>query len=68
MCRRHTAFPSFLGLLTAPAGYRPSIRLDPTGRDGTVLARAYDKAQATWGGARRAFVTGELPRPAVRGS
>ncbi len=58
ICRAHTAFASFLDLLTAPAGYRPSIRLDLTGRDGERLARAYDAAQAAWGDPRRAFVTG----------
>jgi len=62
LCRAHTAFPSFLALLTAPAAYRPSIRLDLTGRDGLQLARAYDRAQARWGDERRAFVTGDLPR------
>ena len=62
ICRKHTAFPSFLDLLTATAGYRPSIRLDLMGRDGVVLARAYDRMQARWGDPRRAFVSGELPR------
>jgi hypothetical protein len=62
LCRAHTAFPSFLALLTAPAGYRPSIRLDLTGRDGLQLARAYDRAQARWGDERRVSVTGDLPR------
>ena len=67
LCHRHTAFPSFLALLTAAAGYRPSIRLDLLGRDGAVLARAYDRQQAAWGDPRRAFVTGDAPatgRPA----
>lgn len=58
---RHTAFPGFLALLTAAGGYRPSLRLDLTGRDGLALARAYDRQQAAWGDPRRAFVTGELP-------
>ncbi len=61
LCRQHTAFPTFLALLTAAAGYRPSIRLDLLGRDGAVLARAYDRQQAAWGDPRRAFVTGEVP-------
>ena len=63
---RHTAFPSFLALLTAAAGYRPSIRLDLLGRDGLVLARAYDRQQTRWGDKRRAFVTGEVPPRRVR--
>lgn len=63
---RHTAFPSFLALLTAAAGYYPSIRLDLLGRDGVVLARAYDQQQAHWGDKRQAFVTGEVPRRKVR--
>ena len=62
ICRRHTASPSFVALLTATAGYRPTIRLDLLGRDGLLLARAYDRWQARWGDPRRAFVTGELPR------
>jgi len=61
LCRAHTAFDTFLDLLTAPAGYRPSLRLDLMGRDGLRLARAYDAAQAAWGDPRRAFVTGALP-------
>ena len=61
LCRRHTAFPSFLALLTAAAGYRPSIRLELRGRDGVVLARAYDRQQAAWGDPRRASVTGDVP-------
>jgi len=67
LCRQHTAFPTFLALLTAAAAYRPSIRLDLLGRDGAVLARAYDRQQAAWGDPRRAFVTGDVPaagRPA----
>ncbi len=67
LCRRHTAFPSFLALLTAAGGYWPSIRLDLLGRDGAVLARAYDWQQVAWGDPRRAFVTGDVPaagRPA----
>ena len=62
ICSRHTAFPTFLTLLTQPAGYRPSIRLDLMGRDGVVLARAYDRVQAKWGDPRRAFVSGTVPR------
>ena len=62
LAQRHTAFPSFLALLTATAGYRPTIRLDLMGRDGLVLARAYDRWQVRWGDPRRAFVTGDLPR------
>ena len=62
ICRRHTAFGTFLSLLTQPAGYRPSIRLDLMGRDGVVLAREYDRVQARWGDPRRAFVSGDLPR------
>ena len=68
LCRRHTSFRSFLELLTAPAGYRPSIRLDLLGRDGAALARAYDRTQAKWGDTRRAFVTGQTPRAARVGS
>jgi len=67
LCRQHTALSTFLALLTAAAGYRPSIRLDLLGRDGAVLARAYDRQQAAWGDPRRAFVTGDVPaagRPA----
>ncbi len=67
LCRRHTAFPSFLALLTAAGGYWPSIRLDLLGQDGAALARAYDRQQAAWGDPRRAFVTGDAPaagRPA----
>ncbi len=56
-----TAFPDFLALLTAAAGYRPSIRLDLLGRGGLRLARAYDRQQAAWGDPRRAYVTGNLP-------
>ena len=56
LCRKHTAFPSFLGLLTAANGYRPSIRLDLTGSEGRTLARAYDAWQARWGDPRRACV------------
>ena len=58
---RHTAFPTFLALLTAAGDYSPSIRLDLLGRDGLALARAYDRRQAAWGDPRRAFVTGDLP-------
>ena len=56
LCRRHTAFPSFLALLTAAGGYRPSIRLDLTGPEGGTLARAYDAWQTRWGDPRRAYV------------
>lgn len=61
ICRQHTASHSFVELLTAPADYRPSIRLDLIGHDGVVLARAYDRMQAALGDKRRAFVTGEIP-------
>jgi len=57
LARRCTAFPSFVALLSAPAGYRPSIRLDLLGRHGAALARAYDRTQAAWGDPRRTFVT-----------
>ncbi len=57
LCRRHTSFSSFVALLTAVGGHRPSLRLDLTGRDGAVLARAYDRTQAAWGDPRRAFAT-----------
>ncbi len=60
LCARHTGFRCFLDLLVAVAGYRPSIRLDLMGRDGVVLARAYDRAQERLGDPRRAFVTGEM--------
>ena len=62
LAQRHTAFPSFVALLTATAGYRPTIRLDLVGHDGLMLARAYDHWQARWGDPRRPFVTGDLPR------
>lgn len=66
ICRRHTGFASFLDLLTAPAGYRPSLRLDLIGREGAMPARAYDQVQARWGDQRRAFVSGKIaPRPAA---
>ena len=61
ICRRHTAFTTFLALLTQPAGYRPSIRLDQMGQDGVVLAREYDRVQAMWSDPRRAFISGDLP-------
>jgi len=61
LCARCTSFSTFIALLTTPAGYRPSLRLDLLGRDGAALARAYDRAQAAWGDPRRAFVTGRLP-------
>ena len=57
ICAEQTALPRFLDLLTAVAGYRPSIRLDLMGRDGAVLARAYDRAQARRGDPRCAFVS-----------
>jgi len=57
LVRRCTAFPNFLALLSAPTGYRPSIRLDLLRRDGAALARAYDRTQAAWGDPRRAIVT-----------
>ena len=60
ICAEHTAFPRFLDLLVAVAGYRPSIRLDLMGRDGAVLVRAYDRAQGRRGDPRRAFVTGKI--------
>ena len=66
LTRRHTAFPGFVALLTAARGYRPSIRLDLLGRDGLVLALAYDRQQAAWGDPRRAFISGSLPAPARR--
>jgi hypothetical protein len=62
----HTAAADFVQLLTAPAGYRPSIRLDLMGREGLRLAAAYDRVQAKWGDKRRAFVTGEVPKPTRR--
>ena len=61
LCARHSGFRTFLELLTATAGYRPSIRLDLAGRDGLVLARAYDRQQQAWGDPRRACVSGALP-------
>ncbi|MBV8914198.1 MAG: hypothetical protein JOZ05_14305 [Acetobacteraceae bacterium] len=54
LCRKHTGFRSFLALLTAAGGYRPSIRLDLSGSEGRTLARAYDAWQARWGDRRRA--------------
>ena len=67
LARKLTAFPTFVALLTAAAGYRPSIRLDLLGREGLALARAYDRTQAAWGDPRRAFVTGRVPdRAAIR--
>jgi hypothetical protein len=68
LTRRHTAFPGFVALLTAARGYRPSIRLDLLGKDGLVLALAYDRQQAAWGDPRRAFVTGQVPRRATAGA
>lgn len=64
LCARCTSFSTFIVLLTAPAGYRPSLRLDLLGRDGAALARSYDRTQAAWGDLRRAFVTGRIPRHA----
>jgi len=66
ICRRHTGFTSFLELLTAPAGYCPSIRLDLAGREGAMLARAYGRMQARSGDKRRAFVTGHPVRRRAR--
>ena len=65
LCRQLTAFASFRGLLTAAAGYRPSIRLDLLGHDGKVLAEAYDRAQFSGGDPRRAFVTGEIAAASI---
>ena len=65
LARKLTAFPTFVALLTAAAGYRPSLRLDLLGRDGLALARAYDHTQAAWGDPRRAFVTGCVRRQAA---
>lgn len=62
LVRRCTAFPDMLALLTAAAGYLPSIRLDLLRRDGLLLARAYDRQQARWGDPRRACVSGQVPR------
>ena len=58
ICSEQTAFRSFLDLLIAVAGYRPTIRLDLMGRDGVDLAWAYDRVQTRRGDPRRAFVTG----------
>jgi len=66
LCARCTSFSTFIALLTAPAGYRPSLRLDLLGRDGASLARAYDRTQAAWDDPRRAFVTGSIPRRVAR--
>lgn len=63
LCRKHTAFPNFLSLLTAAGGYRPSIRLDLAGEEGRELAQAYDAWQARWGDPRRALV---WPEPGGR--
>ena len=60
ICRRLTAFATFLELLTAAAEYRPSICLGLLGREGVILAAAYDRVQAAWGDPRRAFVTGSV--------
>ena len=60
ICALRTGFRCFLDLLVAVAGYRPSIRLDLLGRDGAVLAQAYDRAQERLGVPRRAFVTGKV--------
>ena len=61
ICDRWTAARSFLDLLTQPAGYRPTIRLDLMGREGVLLARAYNRVQRAWGDPRRAYVTGGTP-------
>jgi len=66
LCARCTSFSTFIALLTAPAGYCPSLRLDLLGRDGASLARAYDRAQAAWDDPRRAFVTGSIPHRVAR--
>jgi len=66
LCARCSGFSTFIALLTAPAGYRPSLRLDRLGRDGATLARSYDRAQAAWGDPRRAFVTGSIQSRAAR--
>jgi len=66
LCARCTSFSTFIALLTAPAGYRPSLRLDLLGRDGATLAQAYGRAQAAWDDPRRAFVTGSIPRRVAR--
>lgn len=58
ICDRWTAARSFLDLLTQPAGYRPTIRLDLMGRDGVLLARTYNRVQRAWGDPGRAYVTG----------
>ena len=68
LCRQHTAFGSFVALLTATPGYRPSIRLDIAGRGGLALAKAYDRQQAAWGDKRRAFVAGDLARTSATGA
>ena len=65
LARKLTASPTFVALLTAAAGYRPSLRLDLLGCEGLVLARAYDRTQAAWGDPPRAFVTGRIPRQAA---
>ena len=67
ICSEQTAFGTFLDLLIAVAGYRPSIRLDLMGRDGVDLARAYDRMQARRGDPRRAFVTGGEESRTCRG-
>lgn len=68
ICQRHTAFQSLVELLTATAGYRPSIRLDLMGREGLLLAKAYDRRQTAWGDKRRAFVSGDMPQQSKHGS
>jgi len=45
---------SFDALLNAEGGYRPTLREDLDPRN-TILANAYDLAQAVRGDARRAF-------------
>lgn len=60
LCRLLTAFPAFLALRTAPAGYRLSIRVDLSGPDGRILANAHDAWQTRCGDRRPASV---WPRP-----
>ena len=54
--RSVSAFPSFLAMLDAEGGYRPTIRVE--GKDRLLmmhLADCYDAAQAARGDSRRAF-------------
>lgn len=53
LTRSLTAFDSFQGLLDAPGGYFPSLKAGSYPH--TVLAKAYDTAQAKRGDSRRAF-------------